>query len=384
MPSPTRTRSYPPVPPPSPLELSPTLFPEAPPATAIRAALWLRGALGRALEAIFPAELALFEKTTGMGMTHMIGAIANSGIVDHLGDERLTAAELADRAKVNVDILHRTMRALSTRNVFALHQDGTFTNNRQSRLLAKGKLARMREWSMYFASGSNTAAWADFSRTLSAGGSAFDRVHGMTVWEWFAQYRDEEELFAHVMMGLTTQDAAIIAKLYPFSEVTTLCDVGGGRGTLLSELLLRHPHLKGALAEADGVLRIARELLLARGVLDRTTLVPASFFESVPEGYDAYLMKNILHDWDDDTCVKILGNVKRAMAPGAKLIVCETLLSANDSNPLGAMADVHMTVACSGRERSRDNFRALFERAGLRLGRVFPYPTTSVLEALRT
>lgn len=369
--------------PPSPIALSPALFPEAPPSAAIRAALWLRRALGRALDALFPAEIALFEKTTGLCVTMMLGAIAERGIVDHLGDERLTADALAKRAHVDPDLLHRTLRALATRNVFVLHEDGTFENNRQSRLLAQGRLNRLREWSMYMATGSNVAAWADFGETLATGKSAFDRVHGMTVWDWFAKHPDEEALFGHVMMGLTTQEAAILAKLYPFAEVRTLCDVGGGRGTLLSELLLRHPHLEGALAEGEGVLRLAKELLTARGVMGRAKLVQASFFENVPEGYDAYLMKNILHDWDDETCVKILSNVKRAMKPGAKLIVCETILEKNELHPFAAGADVHMIVACSGRERSEGDFRALFERAGLRMGRVFPYPTTSILEVLR-
>jgi hypothetical protein len=155
----------------------------------------------------------------------------------------------------------------------------------------------------------------------------------MTLWQWFDEHTDEREIFAHAMMGLTVGDAPVIAKLYPFREIVPVCDVGGGRGTLLSELLIRHPHLKGVLCEGPGVLESARTLFEARGVLDRVDLVPGTFFESVPTGADAYLLKNVLHDWDDATCVKILRVVRAAAAPGARLLVAESLVE-RDSRDL--------------------------------------------------
>src|SRR5581483_1442669 len=109
--------------------------------------------------------------------------------------------------------------------------------------------------------------------------SAFARVNGKSVWTWFDEHEDEREMFAHSMMGITVQDAPVIARLYPFHEVKRLCDVGGGRGTLLSEIVLRHPHVRGVLCDAEGVVASARELLAARGVADRVDLAPGSFFE---------------------------------------------------------------------------------------------------------
>ena len=126
-----------------------------------------------------------------------------------------------------------------------------------------------------------------YHRRLRSGESPFDRVHGMNVWEWFAEHPDEQEMFAHGMMGLTTQHAPVIAALYPFAEVKSVCDVGGGRGALLSELLLRHPHLRGVLADGAGVLASAEVLLAARGVKDRVELAVSSFFDEVPAGADA-------------------------------------------------------------------------------------------------
>src|SRR5690606_5974321 len=137
---------------------------------------------------------------------------------------------------------------------FRLDAAGRFSNGRLAEGLRAGDLHRGRAWADYFASKSNAAAWADYDETFRTGGPAFERVHGTSVWDWFDAHPSEREAFAHAMMGLTVLDAPRIASLYPFSEVRTVCDVGGGRGTLLSEILLRHPHLRGVLCDAPGVL----------------------------------------------------------------------------------------------------------------------------------
>lgn len=349
----------------------------------LRAVLGLRKLLLWLADRLCPAELALLDHTIGLGRTHALGAIANLNVVDVLGDERLSAEGLAHRTGLNADALFRTLRALSSRGIFELHADGRFANNRLSRVLQSGKASRAREWAIYFASGSNAAAWSELQHTLETGESPFDRVHGMTVWEWFEQHRDEREVFAHLMMGITLMDAPVIATRYPFGEVASVCDVGGGRGTLLSELLLRFPALQGGLLESPRVIESARELLAARGVLQRAELLPGNFFERVPEGYDAYVLKNVLHDWDDATCERILRQVRSAMKPGARLLVCEAIVERLCRDPLGTLPDMQMLVACSGgRERSRAEYRALLDRAGLSERRVFGFPTISVIEAV--
>lgn len=213
--------------------------------------------------------------------------------------------------------------------------------------------------------------------------SAFDRVHGETVWEWFERHDDEREMFAHAMMGVTVGDAPFVADLYPFGEVKRLCDVGGGRGTLLSELLLRFPHLGRVLVDGAGVIESARELLHARGVLDRAELVAGSFFDTdLPRHCDAYALKNVLHDWDDAACTRILKNVRRAMSPGARLLVMDIMTEPNVGEGFGPLLDLHMLVACSGgRERGVEECRRLLHATGFRLERVHPGPTVSVLDA---
>ena len=336
----------------------------------------------RLTDALTPANLVMFEMTTGLAVTHMLGAVARFGIIDELAKGPATARTLARQLGLDEDALFRTLRALTARGVFRLHPDGRFENSRLGAALSGGTHARGREWALYFSSGSNVAAWSDFSETLQTGESAFDRLHGMSVWEWFDAHPDEREMFAHVMMGLTFGNAPAIASIYPFHEVEILCDVGGGRGALLSELLLRYPKLMGVLAEDASVLVSARELLVSRGVAERVTLVPGSFFEEVPLGADAYLLKNVLHDWDDDACHRILRVVRRAARTGARVLICETLMGMVP-DPLASMVDLQMMVACSnGRERTLEELRRLLSAAGFSYSRHFDFPTIAVVEGI--
>jgi hypothetical protein len=362
--------------------LDPRPFPDAPPAFIVRMAIALRRTMLRLTDAIFPAELVMFERAMAATDTHCIGLAASLGITDLLEAGPLTADEIAAKLSLHGDSTHRFLRALAVRGVYTLSDDGKFSNNRLSRALRSGLPSRTRQWAMYISSRANLAAWGALDHAVRRGGSPFESVHGRSVWSWFDDNPLEREHFAHAMMGLTFLDAPVVAKVYPFSEVKTICDVGGGRGSLMSELLVRHPHLRGILCDAAGVLESARSLLAARGVADRVELVPTNFFESVPAGADAYLMKNILHDWDDDRCRTILGAVRRAMSPRSRLIVVETLCEKNRADGVAPLADLQMMLVCDGgRERSREEFEQLFRACGFRLSRVFPYPTTSVLEA---
>jgi len=374
---------YEPQPSPSPLTLSPRRFPDAPPAFLVRALLRVRAAIQWLARSIGPPELTTFDMAVGAAMTHVLCGIVRTGIADALGDEPLTAEQIAARTGLVPDAVHRTLRACSVKGCFRLRPDGLFEHTALSRTLRSGRLDRTREFVLFFGSGSNLTAWSRFHHALATGHSPFDQHHGMNLWQWFAEHPDEREIFAHAMMGLTVGDAPVIAKLYPFREVASVCDVGGGRGTLLSELLIRHPHLRGVLYEGPDVLESARTLFEARGVLERVDLVSGSFFESVPAGADAYLLKNVLHDWDDATCVKILRIVRAAAAPGARLLVAESIVERDSRDPMGALADLQMMVTCSdGRERGRAEFRRLLADAGFYLERIFEYPTIAVLESI--
>ncbi len=312
----------------------------------------------------------------------MLGELGRLRVADLLEQEPLSADEIAERTGSNPDAMARTMRALVYAGVFSRRADGKFGNNRVSRALLDED-ASSRAFAIYFASKSNQHAWADFAETLRTGKNAFERVHGTSVWDWFDAHPEERETFACAMMSITIAEAAGIASTYPFGEAQKVCDVGGGRGTLLSEILLHHPKVRGVLVDAPGVLASAKHLLDARGVRDRVELVPGSFFDSVPSGADIYVLKTVLHDWDDERSRKILSIVRSAMKPGARLVNVDFIVEA-DCDHYGVTIDMHMMVVCGeGRERSRRDFERLLQATGFRMQRTLSTSTgMGIIEAV--
>jgi hypothetical protein len=356
----------------------------APPDAAVRGVMATRRALMAGADRLAPVDLVLWQMATGVTMTKMLGAAARLRIADLLADEGpLDGAAIAAKTGQNADAMHRMMRALSTQGVFTLDGRQRFTNNFRSEGLRSGRPGAMREFIEYFGTRSNVNAWNAFDETLRDGKNGFGLEHGMSVWDWFDAHPGERELFATAMMGLTVMSAPVIAGLYPWGELKVVCDVGGGRGTLLSELLLRFPTLRGVLYDAEGVVKLGRELLEERGVLDRATLESGSFFERVPAGADGYILKNILHDWDDAASKTILERVRAACKPGQKVVILETLTEHDDVHGPGPLADVHMMMVCvDGRERSRAEYGALLAASGFHLGRVTEHALVSAVEGI--
>jgi O-methyltransferase domain/Dimerisation domain len=357
-----------------------------PPWLVVKLVLAFRRWLVALADAMVPPQLPLFEQASGVMRTHLLGAAARLRIADLLDQGPLDAATLAARTERDPDALERMMRALCAAGVFRRTRDGRFANNRLSAALRSGRHGSFRDFVDYFGSASNLAAWTDFERTLMSGKNAFERVHGVSVWEWFDRHPDERAVFAGAMSAMTQLEAPGVARAYPFGEVRRLCDVAGSRGTLLAEVLVRHRHLRGLLFDNAGVVAGAPPLFAARGVGDRVELAAGSFFERVPEGCDAYLLKNILHDWDDARSLTILRNCRRAMQPGHRLLVVELVVEPETTDGVGPLSDVQMMMVCSeGRQRSRADFARLFDSTGFKLRRVLPTATgMSIVEGIAT
>lgn len=342
-----------------------------PPRPVARAALALRRRLVALADAVVPPQLVLFEQAIGVGRTQLLRTAARLGLADRLAGGPRSAGELAREVGVDADALHRALRALAAGGVFTLRRDGRFENNRLSRALGSGAPGSLRALAEYLGSASNTSAWADLDRTVETGRSAFRRVHGMAVWEWFARHEADRRTFAQAMAEVSELDAPAVAAGYPFGELDRICDVGGGRGGLLAEILRRHPRPRGILFDATEVVAEAPAFLERRGVAQRVSCCGGSFLEAVPEGCDAYLLKDVLHDWDDATCLRILASCRRAAAPGVRLLVVEVLLERDQASSPGALMDVQMMTVCDqGRQRSAAELQALLARAGFRPTRV--------------
>ena len=204
------------------------------------------------------------------------------------------------------------------------------------------------------------------------------------MWQWFAEHPQEEATFARAMQGRTYSDAPLVALTYPFAEVQSVCDIGGGGGGLSSEIALRHPHLRMTLFDLPGVLEQAKVTLERRQVTQRFQLQPGNFFDEIPAGHDLYILKNILHDWSDADCLRILSNCARAMGTTGRLLIVEFTVEPNSSDNLGSITDVQMMVVTdNGRERSLEEFRQLLHKAGLELSSARFTASVTLMEARR-
>jgi hypothetical protein len=357
-------------------------MPAPPPAWVIRAVLQVRSLLIKLTNAITPPEVLVLEKATGVAVTMAIAAFVKH-YVPLLDEGPISADEAARRLNRDPDATFRFLHFVASAGFVTMRSGRRFEHNRVSRILSRGHRSRTAQFVEYFASGSNVRSWLDVDTTLATGKNAFERVHGMSVWDWFDAHPEERACFAEAMMGFTLGDAPFVAANYPFSEVKTICDVGGGRGTLVSELLLRHSHLRATLVDNPGVLDLARALLEHRRVADRVTLTPGNFFEAVPGGSDLYLLKNVLHDWDDEASLKILRTVKAAMQPTQRVLIVESFIDRRRPDPMVSGADMQMMMVCvEGRERTEEDFRRLLHQAGFTPARVFPHPVASMIEGV--
>jgi len=363
------------------MTFGPFALPGQLPPKKLRAALMKRRYLQSLADDAVPPEIAILDRILGVAYTQLVAAAARLRIADHLADVSLTAVELASRTGVNPDALARTMRALCAIGVFELGPDARFGQNRVSYALRSDHPSRSREYAMLWATRSLGQAWADFDQTVKTGENAFARVHGADLWSWFDVHPDERELFADAIAGRTAFEAPSVARAYPWGEVQRVCDVGGGSGLLLSEVLLTKSYLSGVLFERPGLIESARKLMTDRGVADRVELVAGDYMTSVPLGCQAYLLKGVLHGWDDDHCVRILRNIRAATKPGNRVIVVDAFLDKGD--PFDVVSDAEMMVlGTGGRERTQKEIMDLLEEGGFRPNRVFDLVTTGVVEGV--
>lgn len=355
-----------------------------PPPFVVKLVIAARRALLALADRLIPPHLAVFDKSIGIGRTHVIGTIAELGVADVLAEGPATAGELAARLGVDEDYLHRILRAAATEGFARLDRRGRFTLTRLGKPLRSDAPDSVRAWSRYIALRSTSSAWAELTEAVRAGEPAFPRLHGMSVWDWFASHPEEERIFAAAMRRLTEDDAPGVVAAYPWPDSGTICDVAGGVGTLMAAVLGERPGLRGILVDAPGVLEEADAWLAERGLRERADLAPGNIFESVDAVADIYLLKDVLHDWDDDSCLQILRTVGRPMPSGSRVLIVEMLQERNVPHPFASLSDIQMLTQCDGgRQRSAAELSALLGKAGLRPGRVYQTPGPALVEGIK-
>jgi hypothetical protein len=331
-----------------------------------------------------PPEMAMLQMTSGYWISQSIYAAAKLGIPDLLKDGAKSCEELASSTGTQARALYRVMRALAQVGVFAEKQEGHFSLTPLSKCLQSDIPGSVRALAIMFGE-EQYKAWGDILYSVRTGESSFEHLYGMPVFEYYAKNPESGNNFNKAMTSGSDAEKAAVVQTYDFSNIRKLVDIGGGQGSFISAILKANPHLQGVLFDLPSVVEGAPNVLSAEGVTERCEIVGGSFYDSVPSGADAYILKHVLHDWDDETSLTILKNVHRSLEENGKLLVVEQIVPPGNEPALAKFMDVNMMMLHPGGcERTEAEYRALFEAAGFQLTKVVPTQAmVSVIEAVR-
>ncbi len=308
--------------------------------------------------------------TTGHWTTQAIFVAAKLGIADLLANGPKSSADLAQSVGADARSVYRLLRALSSSGIFAQGADGRFELTPMAECLRSNVPGSMRAWALLMGETSGFQPWGELLHSVKTGETAFDHINGMGFFDYLGKHPELGVLFDESMTSFSAPEMAAIISAYDFSGIGTLVDVAGGHGTLLAAILKANPAMKGILADMPSVIDGARRQFEASNLAGRCRVEPINFFESVPAGGDAYLMKHIIHDWDDARSTTILKNCHRALAGKGKLLLAETVMVPGNDPEFGKWLDLAMLVYAGGCERSEDQYRELLAGAGFRLTRI--------------
>jgi O-methyltransferase/methyltransferase family protein len=328
------------------------------------------------------AQAALQQMTNGYWTTQIIYVAAKLGIADALEDGPQGLDALAQATRTHAPSLYRLMRALAGLGVFVENQDGAYATTTLGRCLVSGSPGALRARAIL--NGEDWyRGWGGLLHSVRTGETAFDHIAGRPFFEHLAANPETASVFNEAMASATEGAAGAVADAYDFSRCRTIVDVGGGTGAFLAGILKANPQARGVLFDRPNVIAAAGGLLTGVGVADRCDLLRGDFFEAVPSGGDLYILSWIIHDWDDDRSVAILKNCRRAMRDDARLLVIEQVVPPGNQASLSKLYDLHMLALSGGRERRKDEYRALLAAADLELARIIPTAVPrSVIEAL--
>jgi len=317
----------------------------------------------------------------GPWVAQPIYVLATLGIADELREGPRTVEELAEATGSHAPSLYRVLRLAAMFGVFAETEDGRFELTPPAHALrtdVPGSLVGLARW---VGEDWHWRPWGQLLHTVKTGEQAFAKVHGKTIWDYLEEDRSAAETFNFAMAGHAIQNHSTIIPAYDFSGIDTLCDVGGGEGALLALILEHNPDLKGIVYDQPSVVETTRTRIAEAGLEDRMEAIGGSFFDSVPAGADAYMLTLIVHDWSDPEAIELLRNIRAVIPDDGCLLVLENVIPPGNEFGYGKVVDVEQLVAFSGRERTEEEYRALFEAAGFTLDRIVPTAgPSSVLE----
>jgi hypothetical protein len=327
-----------------------------------------------------PPEAQIVEMVMAQFVSRLVHLAATLKLSDCLADGPKTAEELAPLTGTHAPSLYRVMRTLASLGLFSEDHAHRFALRPLGQTLRSGTPSHATALIM---GGDIMARSLDnMLYSVQTGRTGFQNSFGMPLFDWLGGHPSEASLFNQTMVGIHGMEPPAIAAAYDFSIFKTIADVGGSTGNMLTTILARHPSPQGILFDLPHVVRDAPAFIAQRGLTDRIRIETGSFFDGVPAGADAYILSHIIHDWNEEQCLTILGHCRRAMSSDGRLLLVEMVLPPGDTPHPGKMLDMAMLLVPGGEERTEAQYAALLDKAGFRLTRVVPTASlVSIVEA---
>lgn len=322
--------------------------------------------------AVYPSPQAVMARLlTGYWIAQSLHVAAQLGVADLLKDGPQTIAHLAEATGTHARSLYRLLRALASEGVFAEDEQGRFRLTPLAECLRSDVPNSQR--SMAIMNGEeHYRCWGELLYCVQTGQTAFEKLYGQPIFQYLASHPRQARIFDEGMVGVHGAETKAMLDAYDFSCISTLVDIGGGNGSLLAATLQRNPSLRGVLFDRPDVIERARANMKAAGLENRCTLTPGDFFQSVPPGGDAYLMRHIIHDWNDEQCQTILRHCRKVVPASGKLLLIESVIPRGNEPCFAKLLDLTMLAIPGGMERTEAEYRELLASAGFRLARVVP------------
>ncbi|MFQ5914332.1 MAG: methyltransferase [Nitrospinota bacterium] len=332
-----------------------------------------------------PPPTALLQMVTGYWVSQAISVAAKLGIADLLKNGSRRFEELAEATGTHGPSLYRLLRALASVGVFSEVGDGRFEPTPLAEYLRSDIPGSLRSLAIGWCEKWAWEPWGKLLYSVKTGQASFNHVFGMGLFEYLTRHSEAASLYNEALTGYTAQIAPAVVAAYDFSQFGTIVDVGGGEGILLAAILKAQPTLNGVHFDLPHVAESAGQYLKAAGLSARCKVVSGDFFEGVPKGDDAYILSNILHEFDDTLSTTILKNIHRVMSKKGKVLIVEPVIPIGNAPHPGKWRDLHMLVRLGGLERTESQFRTLLGQAGFELATVISTDSpTCLIEGVRT
>ena len=327
-------------------------------------------------ETFLKPEDQMMQWITSKWISKPIHVAAELGIADLLRDKPMSVEKLAQRTETHAPTLYRLLRALSAVSIFAEIEDQVFDLTPLGQCLCS---EAMRPLALMFLSDWHDKAWSNLTYSVRTGKPGFDHAFGKGAFEWMEENPEARSILDQAQGLKTIGFAEAVIEAYNFSDFNSICDIGGGQGAFLIQLLANYSHIMGIVADLPGAVVHAEKAIAKAGLHDRCEAISYDFLKETPPVCDAYFLVNILHDWEDDVCCRILKNISQTMNANSRLLVVEYLMEPGPGFSVAKLLDIEVLVMGGGRERTVDEYKALLASVGLAVSRVIPTSRGPVL-----